>query len=145
MRLILSLVVALPLLIAEPLPSQAQDAEPTPTLVVHVTSDDAWAGLKGLKFARNIQTAGGDVVVFLNVRAVTFANANVPQHAGAMSGQTAHDMIAEIVAAGGRVFTCPGCTRQAGLDVADRIEGVEPGGPAFLDIVMAPNTRIISF
>ena len=145
MRLILSLVVTLTLLIAAPLSSQAQDAEPAPILVVHVTTDDAWAGLKGLTFARNIQNAGGDVVVFLNIRAVTFANANVPQHANPKSGKTAHEMISEIVAAGGRVFACPGCTRQAGLDIADRIDEVEPGGPEFLAIVMAPNTRIISF
>lgn len=140
-----TVLVALALLIAAPLPSQAQDAETAPTLVVHVTTDDAWTGLKGLTFARNIQTAGGTVVVFLNVRAVTLANAKVPQHAGATSGKTAHDMIAEIVADGGRVFACPGCTRQAGLDVADSIDEVEPGGPEFLAIVMAPNTRIISF
>lgn len=145
MKLIQSLAVALALLIAVPLASQAQDAQTDPTIVVHVTSDDAWAGLKGLTFARNVQNAGGDVVVFLNIRAVAFANENVPQHAGAMNGKTAHEVIAEIVADGGRVFACPGCTRQAGLDIADRIEGVEPGGPEFLDIVMAPNTRIISF
>ena len=74
-----------------------------------------------------------------------FANANVPQYAGATSGKTAHDLVAEIVDAGGRVFACPGCTRQAGLDIADRIDGIEPGGPEFLDIIMAPDTRIISF
>lgn len=145
MKSTLAFVVALTLLIAAPLSSLAKDAEPSPTLVVHVTTDDAWTGLKGLTFARNAQTAGGDVVVFLNVRAVTFANADVPQHAGAISGKTAHDMIAEIIAAGGRIFACPGCTRQAGLDIADRIDGIEPGGPEFLAIVMAPDTRIISF
>ena len=145
MKLIQTLLIVLTLVIASPFAVQAQDAEPSPTLVVHVTSDDAWTGLKGLTFARNAQNAGGNVVVFLNVRAVTFANANVPQHTGAMSGKTAHDMVAEIVDAGGRVFACPGCTRQAGLDIADRIEGIEPGGPEFLAIIMAPDTRIISF
>lgn len=145
MKLIQTLLVALTLLIAAPLATQAQDAEPAPTLVVHVATDDAWRGLMGLTFARNIQNAGGDIVVFLNVRAVTFANANVPQHTSGQIGKTAHELIAEIVAAGGRVFACPGCTRQAGLDIADRINEVEPGGPEFLAIVMAPNTRIISF
>ena len=145
MKLIQTLLISLTLVIAATFTAQAQDADPAPTLVVHVTTDDAWTGLKGLAFARNAQNAGGNVVVFLNVRAVTFANANVPQYAGATSGKTAHDLVAEIVDAGGRVFACPGCTRQAGLDIADRIDGIEPGGPEFLDIIMAPDTRIISF
>ena len=145
MKPIQTFLVALTLVIAATFAAQAQSADPAPTLVVHVTTDDAWTGLKGLTFARNAQNAGGNVVVFLNVRAVTFANANVPQHTGAMSGKTAHDMVAEIVDAGGRVFACPGCTRQAGLDIADRIDGIEPGGPEFLAIIMAPDTRIISF
>lgn len=145
MKLLQTVVIALALVIATPLSSQVQGVEPTPTLVVNVTTDDAWAGLAALTFARNVQNTGGDVVVFLTIRAVTFANAKVPQDAGAVSGKTAHDMIAEIVASGGRVFTCPTCTGHAGLDVADRIGEVELGGPEFLAIVMAPNTRIISF
>lgn len=147
MKLLYSLALALTLALttAAPPAAKAQSSEATPTLVVHVTTDDAWAGLMGLTFARNAQNAGGDVVVFLNVRAVTFANANVPQHTSGQIGKTAHELIAEIVAADGRVFACPGCTRQAGLDIADRIDEVEPGGPEFLSIVLAPNTRIISF
>jgi len=145
MKFVRYLLIALALVIAAPLSAQAESVEPTPTLVVNVTTDDAWAGLAGLTFAQNVQKAGGDVVVFLTIRAVTFANAKVPQDAGAMSGKTAHEMVSEIVASGGRVFICPTCTRHAGVDIADRIDGVEVGGPEFLAIVMAPNTRIISF
>ena len=145
MKLFQVLVLSLGLLIAAPLSAQAQAEDPAPTVLVHVTSDDVWRGQAAFSFARGIQEAGGNVVVFLNVRAVALANTSVPQHVEAMTGKTPHEMVAEIIAAGGRVFVCPGCTRQAGLDVAERIDGVEPGGPDFLAVVMAPGTRIITF
>ena len=145
MKLFQALVLSLALLVAAPLSSQAQDEDSVPTVLVHVTSDDVWSGQAAFSFARGIQEAGGNVAVFLNVRAVALANASVPQHVEAMTGKTPHDMVAEIIAAGGRVFVCPGCTRQAGLDVAERIDGIEPGGPDLLAIMMAPGTRIITF
>jgi len=145
MKLLQNLLVALCLLIALPGFAQAQDAEATPTVVINLTSDDVWTGQMALGFARNIQDTGTEIVVFLNVRAVTLANQNVPQHVEAMSGKTAHQMLAEIISEGGRVFVCPGCTEQAGLDIDERIDGVEPGGPEFLAIVTAPGTRIMSY
>ncbi|MEM6849293.1 MAG: DsrE family protein [Pseudomonadota bacterium] len=145
MKLLHALVLALTLAVTAPLVAQAQQAEGEPTVVINLTSDDVWTGQMALGFARNLQNAGANVVIFLNVRAVTLANGAVPQHVEAMTGKTAHQMLTEIVEAGGRVFVCPGCTRQAGLDVADRIDGIEPGGPDFLAIVMAPNTRIVSY
>jgi predicted peroxiredoxin len=145
MKLLQHLLVALPLLIALPDFAEAQDGEATPTVVINLTSDDVWTGQMALGFARNVQDTGTDVVVFLNVRAVTLANQDVPQHVEAMSGKTAHQMLAEIISEGGRVFVCPGCTEQAGLDIDDRVDGIEPGGPEFLAIVTAPGTRIMSY
>ena len=145
MKLLQSLVVALCLLIIAPTFSQAQDVDTSPKVVINLTSDDVWAGQMALGFARKVQETGIDVVVFLNVRAVTLANRDVPQHVEAMSGKTAHEMLAEIISEGGRVFVCSGCTEQAGLDIGDRIDGVEPGGPEFLAIVTAPGTRIMSY
>ncbi len=145
MKLLHALVLALALAVTAPLVAQAQQAEGEPTVVINLTSDDVWTGQMALGFAQNLQEAGANVVIFLNVRAVTLANGAVPQHVEAMTGKTAHQMLTEIVEAGGRVFVCPGCTRQAGLDVADRIDGIEPGGPEFLAIVMAPATRIMSY
>lgn len=145
MKLLQNLLVALSLLIALPDFAHAQDAEATPRVVINLTSDDVWTGQMALGFARKVQDTGTDVVVFLNVRAVTLANQGVPQHAQAMSGKTAHQMLAEIISEGGRVFVCPGCTEQAGLDIDDRVDGIEPGGPEFLAIVTAPGTRIMSY
>ncbi len=120
-------------------------AEDGPILVVNITSDDVWTGQMGLGFARAVQNDGGDVVVFLNVRAVALANSAVPQHTGGGSGKTSHQLIADILSAGGRVFVCPGCTRMAGLKLDNRIEGVEADGSAYRKIVMAPGTRIVSY
>ena len=145
MKLIRGLFIALSILATAPAVAQAQDANAAPTVVINLTSDDVWTSQMALGFARKVQVAGAEVVVFLNVRAVTLANQNVPQHVEAMSGKTAHEMLAEIISEGGRVFVCPGCTEQAGLDIANRIDGVEPGGPEFLAIVTAPGTRIMSY
>jgi len=144
-KLIQGLFIALSILITAPAVAQAQDANATPTVVINLTSDDVWTGQMALGFARKIQKAGAEVVVFLNVRAVTLANQNVPQHVEAMSGKTAQQMLAEIISEGGRVFVCPGCTEQAGLDISERVDGIEPGGPEFLAIVTAPGTRIMSY
>ena len=98
-----------------------------------------------LGFAQRMIDDGAQVVVVLNVRAVTLANTAVPQHTEAMTGKTPPEMIAGILDSGGRVFICPSCTQQAGLDIDQRVPGTEPGGPAYREIVMAPGTRIISF
>lgn len=145
MKMLRNILIALSLLIAVPATAQAHDAEAASTVVINLTTDDVWTGQMALGFARRVQDTGADVVVFLNVRAVTLANKDVPQHVEAMSGKTAHEMIAEIISDGGRVFVCPGCTEQAGLDLDDRIDGVEPGGPELLAIITAPGTRIMSY
>ena len=139
---ILGFCAVLCAIVGTAVPATAQDQ---PTVVINLTSDDVWTGQMALGFARGLLADGGDVVVFLNVRAVTLANANVPQHTEAATGLTAHEMLTEIMAAGGRVFLCGGCTRQAGLSMEDRIDGIQPSGPEFRSIVMAPDTRILSY
>lgn len=88
---------------------------------------------------------GGEVVLFLNVRAVTLANKNVPQHSEAATGKIAPEMIADTIAGGGRVFLCTECTTKAGLKIEERIDGVEPSGPELMKILTAPERKIISY
>ncbi len=140
-RLALTILMALALA----LPLSAVHAQEEPRLVINLTTDDVWTGQMALNFARRIQDDGGNVVVFLNVRAVTFANRNVPQHTQAATGMTPHERIREIIEAGGEVYLCPGCTEQAGLKLEDRIDGVKVGGPEFRAILMRPETRIMSY
>ena len=116
-----------------------------PTIVFNLTSDDVWAGQMALGLAQGMLDDGHHVVVFLNVRAAALANSAVPQHTEAMTGMTAHEMIARLIEGGGQVYVCGGCTRQAGLDIEDRIDGVEPGNAELRALMMAPGTRIISF
>lgn len=120
-------------------------ADQPPTIVVNITSDDVWSGQMALSFAKTIQSDGAFVVIFLNTRAVALGNTKVPQHTEAVTGKTAHEMLTDIMNAGGRVFICPSCTEQAGLSLDDRIEGSEPGGPALREFIMAPDSKIISF
>lgn len=127
-------------------PATAQDtADTAPVLLVNLTSDDVWASQMALGFARTMAAEGHRVAVFLNVRAVTLANRHVPQHTQAITGKDAHALIGDLLDMGVPVFVCPSCTEQAGLDLDDRIEGTEPGSPAFRELVMSPGTRIISY
>ncbi len=121
-------------------------AQDKPTLLLNLTSDDVWQQQMALQFGRNFMNiTGGDLVVFLNVRAVVIANSNVPQHTTALTGKTPQQLIVDLVADGARVFLCQGCTRQAGLSVEDRIAGVEPSGPELHQILALPTTKVMSF
>lgn len=115
------------------------------TMVINLTSDDVWTAQMALNYARTLQDAGAPVVVFLNVRGATLGNTAVPQHVEAGTGKTAHQMIEAIVAAGGRVFLCGGCTRMAGLDAEKRLPGVEMAGPDLVAIMTDPSTNILSY
>lgn len=140
-RFALAVVMALALA----LPLGAAHAQEDRKLVINLTTADVWTGQMAMSFARRIQEDGGNVALFLNVHAVTFANRNVPQHTQAATGKTPHERIKEIIDAGGEVYLCPSCTEQAGLNIDDRIDGVKVGGPEFREILMAPDTKIISY
>lgn len=140
-----SLLLAVCMVLALGLPAPQAQAQDEPTIIFNVTTDDVWTGQMALGLAKRMLDAGHDVVVFLNVRAVTLANSAVPPHTAAGPGLTAHEMIAGLLDAGGRVFVCPTCTVQAGLSADNWIEGVEAGSPELIDLMMAPGTRIISY
>lgn len=145
MKLIRTLLLGLALVFAAPVLSSAQETGPDPDIVVHIASDDVRLGHAGLRFALNRQTSGIQVAVYLNVRAVRLANSAVPQQVDPRSAKTSFELIDDIVAAGGRVFVCPACTQDAGLDPADFVAGAERSGPDLIEAIMAPGTKIISF
>ena len=138
-------VIALLVCVGLIAPAETTRAEETQSLVVHLNSDDVWTGQMGLGFAQRVLEDGHPVVVFLSVRAVTLANTAVPPHTEALTGKTSHEMIADVLEKGGRVFVCPSCTRQAGLSADNLVEGVEVGSKEWRDILMAPGTRVIEF
>lgn len=130
--------------VSTPVSTASASDDPT-TLFINLYSDDVWTQQMALGFAKRVQGMGHPVVVFLNVRAVTLANSAAPAHTHAMSGRTGQEMIQELIAGGARVFLCPSCTRQAGLSLENRIEGVEPGSPETIAIMMDPNTKVMSW
>ena len=115
------------------------------TLLINLTTDDVWTSQMAFGYANAALGAGHDVVFFLNVRAVTLANADIPQHIESMRGRTAREELTNLMEQGARVFVCGGCTEQAGLSPEAWIEGVEMGGPELIAIQMAPTTSVMSY
>lgn len=115
------------------------------TLLINLTTDDVWTSQMAFGYANAVLSAGHDVVLFLNVRAVTLANANIPQHTEGLRGQTAREELASLIESGARVFVCGTCTTQAGLSPDDWMDGVEMGGPDLIAIQMAPTTAVMSY
>ena len=115
------------------------------TLLINLTTDDVWTSQMAFGYANSVLNAGHDVALFLNVRAVTLANSDIPQHTEGMRGQTAREELEALMDQGVRVFVCGRCTEQAGLSREAWIDGVEPGGPELIAIQMAPTTTSMSF
>lgn len=125
--------------------ARAEEAAGPPTLFINLTSDDVWTQQMALGFAGRVAGLGYPVAIFLNVRAVGLAMTTVPQATQPLTGKTGQDVLKELMAKGVRVFLCPSCVRQAGYSIADRLEGVEPGSKATLDLMMADGTKVISY
>jgi sulfur relay (sulfurtransferase) complex TusBCD TusD component (DsrE family) len=142
-RILFSLLIAVTLIGLAPTPARTQE---TSTLLINLTSDDVWTQQMAFQFGRNFMNlTGGDLVIFLNVRAVGVANTQVPQHTSALTGKTPQQLLADLIADGARAFLCVGCTQQAGLSLDDRIDGVVPSSPELHAILAAPNTKVMSY
>ena len=115
------------------------------TLLINLTTDDVSTSQMAFGYANAVLGAGYEVVLFLNVRAVTLANADIPQHVEGLRGQTAREELTSLMDRGARVFVCGNCTEQVGLSADDWIDGVERGGGELIAIQMAPTTSIMSY
>jgi predicted peroxiredoxin len=142
-RLSLLLVLLVPLLLG----AAAANAEETgKTIFYNVTTDEAWASGMALGQATMAKKEGYDIVVFLNVRGVYLADKGRAHDSFSGTGQDAPEMLANLVASGGRVIICPMCMKKAGLAEADLVDGVEIGGPSVTFPVMtADDTVVLSY
>ena len=122
----------------------AADA-PKTRLLLNLTSDDVWTNQMALGYANKAMDMGYELVVFLNVRAVTLAHRSVPQPVEPQRQMTARDELTALMARGARVFVCPSCTRRAGMSQEDWIDGVEPGGPELIALQMDPQSKVMSY
>lgn len=135
--------IALGMLLVGVPPAAAADKA---TLLVNLTTDDVWTAQMGLGIVRKyVQTTHAPAVVFLNVRAVALANSAVPQHTGALAKKDFHSLLHELIAEGVKVYVCGECTKQAGLSVDNRLQGVEIGGKALLELLADPDTNVLSY
>lgn len=115
------------------------------TLFLNLTTDVAWETQMALSYAEKVRDMGHPVVVFLNSRAVRWANAVVPQPTLAAPEKTPRDILAHLLAKGVEVHVCPMCTEYAGLSHEDWMDGVVAGGPKTIEIQMDPLTKVMSY
>lgn len=126
--------------------AQPASAADKATLLVDLTTDDVWTAQMGLAIAREyVRTIHAPAVVFLNVRPVALADSTVPRHTGALAKKDFHSLLREPIGEGVKVSVRGECTKQAGLSVDNRIEGVEIGGKALLERLADPNTNAWSY
>lgn len=112
------------LLLALALAAPATRAADPGSLFLNVTSDEPWRSAMALKFALVNLQAGHPVTVFLNVEGVRLAAKGLPETAE----KSGPEMLADILAAGGKVIICPMCLKRSGLKPEALIDGVTLGG-----------------
>ncbi len=130
---------------SQPLVAQAHDGEPG--LLVNLTTDDTWSANMALNLAMNAREKGLEpVVVFLNVRGVYLADSGrMPAKAG-NSDMNIHEKMQALIAAGGQIIACPGCSKEAGLTQEDYIEGVVMADKeGIFPFLTNPNVAVMSY
>lgn len=108
-----------------PEPASLSEAEPRPGLLLNVTADpqeDPHSVTMALQLAGHGLDDGREVVVFLNVRAVPVATADLPADL-AFHADPIKDLLADLIARGAEVHVCPHCLDALGIDEASLIEG----------------------
>lgn len=114
------------------------------TLYMLITSDDPWRVEAALTLATRAQEHGYRVVVHLHARGVKIAN----KHAHQASPELVNSQrqLQSLLQKGVKVYVCPGNSRRAGMKVPDDwISGVSSGSPEVIDLMMAPNTKVVSY
>jgi sulfur relay (sulfurtransferase) complex TusBCD TusD component (DsrE family) len=151
-RLKMMIFAALALLILIAPAAKAQSADMTSRgLFVNLTTDDTWSAAKAISFAHQKVLKNGHkpVAIWLNVRAVYLADKKRPSHVHGLlreKEQSIQDMLKAFMADGGTVIMCSACSKAAGLDAADYIDGVEMGTrPRVESILFDPNVTTLAW
>jgi predicted peroxiredoxin len=95
------------------------------SIFVNVTSSDNIKAPMALMFANKGLQQGLKMTIFLNTDGVKLAVKGFNSPTCAMSGNTAHQMLAMFMKKGGKVLVCPMCLSAQGYDKEDLIPGVE--------------------
>lgn len=129
------------LLIALSLTAPITRAADSKSLFINLTSDEPWRAGMALKFALVNLKAGHPVTVFLNVEGSRLAVSDIPDSAN----KSAAELVADVIAAGGKVIVCPMCLKKAGLDADKLMKGVTLGGYKVTLPVMYDSSVHISY
>jgi len=99
-------------------------------VLVNITrgKDDLHAVSMALALAQHALEDGRSAVVFLNVAAPVFAAADLPQDVQYADFPPVGKMLADFMAAGGKVYACGHCSHVCGLQESDLIDGVIVAG-----------------
>lgn len=115
------------------------------TLFINLTTDDAWTAHMALFYAEQVRAMGHPVAIFLNVRGVRLADRTAAQEADALSGKTSREMLLDLIDKGATVYVCRMCTKVAGMNESDWIDGAKAGDAETIRLQMAPTTRTMSY
>ena len=140
-------IVLLATLLAPPAAARSAADTDQPSLFVNLTSDELDRAAMAISLATRVRVERQiPVTLFLNVEGANLADRDRPQNTHS-DGQTIHEMLAGLIAAGGEVLICPMCMRNvAGLEAADLLEGVVVGGShVTLPAMLADGARILSY
>jgi predicted peroxiredoxin len=129
----------------------ANAEEPKGGLFVNLTTDDTWAAAKAILFAHQkvLKRGHKPVAIWLNVRGIYLADKKRPSHVHGLmkaQGQSIQDMLRAFVEDGGLVIACAACSKAAGLNEADFIDGVQMGNPDLvLGLLFDPTVKTLSW
>ena len=132
------------------IPAIAQEVG-KPGLFVNLTTDDTWSAAKAISFAHQKALNNGHqpVAIWLNVRAVYLADKKRPSHIHGMMAENStsiHDMLTAFIADGGQVIMCAACSKAAGLNEADYIDGVTMGTwPIVEGLLFDPDVKTLAW
>jgi len=124
---------------------------PNGGLFVNLTTDDTWAAAKAISFSHDKVLKRGykPVAIWLNVRGIYLADKKRASHVHGLlkkEGKSIQEMLQAFIKDGGQVIACAACSKAAGLESGDFIEGVEMGNP---DLVMGllfdPSVKTLSW
>jgi sulfur relay (sulfurtransferase) complex TusBCD TusD component (DsrE family) len=150
MKIVLLAAFALLVLVAPAAYAQGPDVK-SRGLFVNLTTDDTWSAAKAISFAHQKALRNGHkpVAIWLNVRAVYLADRKRPSHVHGLmreAGKSIQDMLKDFMADGGTVIMCSACSKAAGLEAEDYIDGVQMGTwPVVEGILFDPNVTTLAW
>ena len=84
--------------------------------------------------------------MFLNVAGVRVAATHIPLDMNAMTGKSPHEMLKELMKAGGKIFICQPCMKHAGISKDQILEGIVPSTPEVIQPeLFAEGVRVMSW